>query len=126
MSRKQIKELYNSLKDELQLNNNGIVGAGNILKKLLPNVEVRIDSFSHMIDKTNFILIAYIKDLLSESTLEEKYIKEIQEEYSDYDFILPTNDINILLTENEICIYQIVEIYFPEGEIDIYKLKLSI
>lgn len=124
MNKIELKQFYDKLRVELEFNNNGIAGASYILKELLPNHEVKIDSFSHMIDRRNFVLISYIKDLLSDNTLDVEDIDIIKEEYSDYEYILPTNDINILITEEEICIYQVVEIYLPEGDFDIYKVKL--
>lgn len=124
MDKADLKNFYNKLQMELEFNNNGIAGASYILKELLPNHKVKIDSFSHMIDKRNFVLISYIKDLLSDNTLDVEDIDIIKEEYSDYEYILPTNDINILITEEEICIYQVVEIYLSEGDFDIYKARL--
>lgn len=126
MNKIELKEFYNKLKLELESNQKGIAGAIDSIKYLLKdtNIDIKIDSLSHEMERDNYILLTYLKDFLSVTTLEVDQIEEIREEYSEYEYILPTSDINIFASEEELAIYQIVEIYLKDGDSDIYKARL--
>lgn len=119
---KNINDIYNKLKLELNKNMNGLEGAKNVLVSSIQH-EIIFDDLSHEIDKNDYVLIATCEELVDNYNLDINTLEEIKKEYERFSYILPLNKFNFIITDNEISIFQEVEIYL-NGDKDTFKARI--
>ena len=103
---KNVNEVYNKLKIEIDKNINGLEGAKNILTSSIQQ-DITFDDLSHEINKDDYVLIATCKNIVDNYNLDTKNLEKIKEEYETFSLISPLNKFDIVITDNKISIFQL-------------------